>query len=275
MRICDCDREQGCITNAHYRFMVVWRKYYSNPNPRQIFSSETSDWCNSVVSTPRKLNLNPFMPISCQAGVIACNGMLHWVWVEDEEIKGFVVFDPFNDSEQCHYIHPPIELPPRQCLFWRTFTWTSFGVFRGRLQIFRFSHYPHNFNAGSFSFWKLEDYITVMQVHGAWNKKFTSATWFSKIMLTILREMLYEDTTFLAFHPNDGDIVFLRCISILLCDLRTGVLKRFYYSYHIPVRSKLIQLVQPSWPTPVPPLPLNAPSISNSKWDFLSSRDYF
>ncbi|KAK7809447.1 twinkle like protein [Quercus suber] len=97
----DNDREQGCITNAHYRFMV------------QIFSSETNEWRNSVISSPRKLNLNPFMPIACYAGVIACNGMLHWVCVKDKEIKGFVVFDPFNDSEQCHYIHPPIDLSLR------------------------------------------------------------------------------------------------------------------------------------------------------------------
>ena len=78
--------------------------------------------------------------------------------------------------------------------------------------------------------------------------------------------MLYRCMTFLAFHPNDGDSVFLDCgDSVQLCNLRTGVLKRVrYYSYHIRVRSKF-QLVQPSWPTPVPPLPLNAPSISNSK----------
>ncbi|KAL0014136.1 hypothetical protein SO802_001205 [Lithocarpus litseifolius] len=82
---------------------------------------------------------------ACQAGVIACNEMLHWVWVEDEEIKDFVVFDPFNDSEQCHYIHPPIELSPKHRLFnlenFQLDT-VSFGVFQGRLQIFQFSHYP-------------------------------------------------------------------------------------------------------------------------------------
>ena len=82
--ICDSDREQGCITNAHYKFMVV-RILCPEENTTQIqtqlqvqiFSSETNEWRNSVVSSPRKLNLNPFMPIACYAGVVACNGMLH------------------------------------------------------------------------------------------------------------------------------------------------------------------------------------------------------
>ena len=244
----------------------------------QIFSSDTNEWCNSVILSPRKLNfplnLNPFMPIACYAEVIACNGMLHWVWVEDKEIKGIVVFDPFNDLEQCHYIHPPIDLSLRHHV--------SLGVFRGRLRIFQLiSYYPHNFYAGSFSLWELEDYSNA----GTWYMK--QKVYFSNMVFGDYPEkanllkiygldyvkdperakmMLYRYMTFLAFHPNDGDSVFLDCgDSVQLCNLRTGVLKRVrYYSYHIRVRSKF-QLVQPSWPTPVPPLPLNTPSISNSK----------
>ena len=240
----------------------------------QIFSSDTNEWRNSIVSSPRKLNfplnLNPFMPIACYAGVIACNGMLHWVWVEDKEIKGIVVFDPFNDLEQCHYIHPPIDLSLRHHV--------SLGVFRGRLRIFQLiSYYPHNFYAGSFSLWELEDYSNA----GTWCMK--QKVYFSNMVFGDYPEkanllkiygldyvkdperakiMLYRYMTFLAFHPNDGNSVFLDCgDSVQLCNLRTGELKRVrYYSYHIRVRSKF-QLVQPSWPTPVPPVPLNAPSI--------------
>ena len=240
--ICDSDREQGCITNAHYRFMVV-RILCPEENTTQIqtqlqvqiFSSETNEWRNSVVSSPRKLNLNPFMPIACYAGVIACNGMLHWVCVKVKEIKGFVVFDPFNDSEQCHYIHPPIDLSLRH--------YVSLGVFRRRLRIFQLiSYFPHNFYAGSFSLWELEDYSNA----GTWCMK--QKVYFSNMVFKDFLEsakniygpdyaderakmMLYRDMTFLAFHPYDGDSVFLNCgDSVQLCNLRMGVLKRVYYS---------------------------------------------
>ena len=152
-----------------------------------------------------------------------------------KEIKGFVVFDPFNDSEQCHYIHPPIDLSLRH--------YVSLGVFRRRLRIFQLiSYFPHNFYAGSFSLWELEDYSNA----GTWCMK--QKVYFSNMVFKDFLEsakniygpdyaderakmMLYRDMTFLAFHPYDGDSVFLNCgNSVQLCNLRTWVLKRVYYS---------------------------------------------
>lgn len=62
----------------------------------------------------------------------------------------------------------------------------------------------------------------------------------------------------LGFHPNDGDIVYLRfCRSLLLCDMRRGKLKLVTNNNLCFVRGIrcFFQLVIPWWSTPVPTLP--------------------
>ena len=93
-----------------------------------------------------------------EAGVVACNGMLHWLHPDkkDKMIKGFVVFDPFNENaEQCFgYIDPPIEfLRDGDDDF-------SFGVFQGRLRIFQsaFNAFEFPNELACFCVWELEDY---------------------------------------------------------------------------------------------------------------------
>ncbi|XP_075636571.1 putative F-box/kelch-repeat protein At4g22430 [Castanea sativa] len=122
--ICDA---HNCDKNAHYRYKVVVLVHSHNePNTTQlhmeIFSSEIGKWCKSVVSSPRVLN--PVRDSFKGAhDVVACNGKLHWMDIEENGmIKGFVVFDPFNDAKRCHYIELPKNLPPD----------LSFGAFRCR-----------------------------------------------------------------------------------------------------------------------------------------------
>ncbi|KAK9986011.1 hypothetical protein SO802_030962 [Lithocarpus litseifolius] len=253
-----CDKEQGCITNAHYSYRVVRIRSPTQSNPTQIrmqiFSSDTGEWCDSLVSSPP--GLNPFGGRSKDAGVVACNGMLHWV---DENDK-IVVFDPFNNAEECRYIDPPIDFSLGE--------WVSFGVFQGRLRIFQNSslQYPR-----SFSVWELEDYNNA----GTWCLKYKI---YFKDMVSEYSDLLkmakekISTGSLLAFHPNVGEIVFLqfrKCI--VLCNMRTRVLtmagrlekllpSNFIYFDSIP--AKYVFLVgQPSWPTPVPlPLKFECPS---------------
>lgn len=111
-----CDKEQGCVTNAYYRYKVVLIHSPTETNitqlSTQIFSSEIGEWRGSVVSSQPRLN--PFRMTSLDVGVVVCNGMLFWVDVDKHDlmIKGFAKFDPFNDAERCHYINPPIDLLP-------------------------------------------------------------------------------------------------------------------------------------------------------------------
>ena len=255
-----CDKEQGCITNAHYSYRVV-RIYSPTPSNTtqirmQIFSSDTGEWCDSLVSSPR--GFNSFVGRPEHAGVVACNGMLLWVDVDknDRMIRGFVVFDPFNNAQGCRYIDPPIDLSLRE--------WVSFGVFQGRLRIFQNSSLQC---PRSFSVWELEDYNNA----GTWCLKYKI---YFKDMVSEYSDLLKISTgSFLAFHPNVGEIVFLQFRKyIVLCNMRTRVLtmasrlekllpcKSIYSSASI--AAKYVFLVgQPSWPTPVPlPLKFECPS---------------
>nr|XP_023925716.1 F-box protein At5g49610-like [Quercus suber]POE94117.1 putative f-box/kelch-repeat protein [Quercus suber] len=268
--ICDpysCDKEQGCKTHAHYRYKVVRFHPSACPNTKlhmQIFSSDTGEWCNSVVSlSPRGLKPGSF--IARNVGVVVCNAMMHLANYTYEGLRGIVVFDPFNDAERCGYIETPITFS------YNGFVSISLGVFRGHLRII------HQYlAAGSFSIWELEDYDN----GGRWCLKHK----------VYIEDMIleYPDLSKLAslspmvllptFHPNDDKIFFFKFRNyILMWDLQTMVLKvaielentkqnlddnaeyvflRQQQSPIVDNAKSVFLLQQQSWPTPVPPLPL-------------------
>ena len=240
----------------------------------EIFSSEIGKWCKSVVTSPRVLNpvRNSFKGAH---DVVACNGKLHWMDIEEYGmIKGFVVFDPFNDAKRCHYIELPKNLPPDLSFgAFRCgridFTATcspdfSFGAFRGRLRIFLNPEAKLNHTFSSYV-WELEDYNNA----GTWCMKHEVCS----------ENMVYEDSRldgltencadslveFLAFHPNNGEIVFFKFRHYLVvCNMSTrelqlaGKLRRSYWS-----EISVFLLSQPLWPTPVPPPPLQFECSNN------------
>ena len=187
-------------------------------------------------------------------------------------IRGFVVFDPFNNAQGCRYIDPPIDLSLGE--------WVSFGVFQGRLRIFQDSSLQYS---RSFSVWELEDYNNA----GTWCLKYKI---YFKDMVSECSDLLkmakekISTGSLLAFHPNVGEFVFLqfrKCI--VLCNMRTRVLtmagrlekllpcKSIYSSNSIPAKYVFL-LGQPSWPTPVP-LPLKFECPSPFLWsEFVSKR---
>nr|POE44879.1 hypothetical protein CFP56_76213 [Quercus suber] len=207
----------------------------------EIFSSETNEWCNSFVESPRELYRFSFK--SKRLGVVACNGMLHWADVDGENgmTKGFVVFDP----QQCHlrYIDPPIL--PIECFI-------SFGVFQGRLRLY---YSPIDYNASNISVWELVDYDSA----GTWSLKHKvcykgiiseCSTFFDK---RVDEEELQGPVKFIAYHQNDGDIVFLQFSNyIVSCNMRTRVCA---LAAIVSMRvTSIFLLGQPSWPTPIHPL---------------------
>jgi hypothetical protein len=256
---------------SNYRYKAVrWIRssFESNISELQmeIFSSETGEWSNFVVSLPPGRRFNRYINRIMDAGVVACNGMLHWVDadIEDKIIKGFVVYNPFNENEeQCiNYIDPPIDFVLRATC--------SFGVFQGRLRIFQCPKRPPN-NAFFFSVWELEDYGNA----GTWCMKHKVylndvVSEHAKLVEIAKKSRPRPCVHLLAFHPNNGEIVFLQFLNyIVLCNMRTMVLKmagqlrhkgkilagNSSSLVHVPAKSVFL-LGQPSWPTPVPPLPI-------------------
>nr|POF01712.1 isoform 2 of f-box protein [Quercus suber] len=225
----------------------------------ETFSSETGEWSNSFVLSPQ--GLNPFSLVSKLHRVIACNGMLHWVKVhsEDGTMEGFLVFDPHGGH--LRYIRLPVS--PQGYVI-------SFGVFQGRLRLFQRSlnlRIPDRelgyryfsccaSDACNFSVWELEDYADA----GTWSLKHKVyfKDMFSECSTVVKMVVRREPVEFIAFHQNDGDIVFLNFGNdILSCNLRTRpvctLVGSILSSRH---KSSAFVLGQPSWPTPVHPLPL-------------------
>ncbi|KAL4606230.1 hypothetical protein ACB092_09G086600 [Castanea dentata] len=277
--ICDpysCDKEQGCKNHAHYRYKVVRFHPPTHPNTKlhmQIFSSDTGEWCNSVVSlSPR--GLKPYSHISKDAAVVVCNAMMHLANYTFERLQGIFVFDPFNDAERCGYIETPNSFTHNE--FWSV----SLAVFRGHLRIihqYSPSGYQYQYlTAAFFSIWELEDYDN----GGRWCLKHK----------VYIKDMILEYPNLAklaslspmvllpAFHPNDDKIFFFKFRNyILKWDLQTMVLKVAIQlentkenivdntnsvfllqqqSYLVDNAKSVFLLQQQSWPTPVPPLPL-------------------
>nr|POE81955.1 hypothetical protein CFP56_51002 [Quercus suber]POE93134.1 hypothetical protein CFP56_40288 [Quercus suber] len=169
--------------------------------------------------------------------------------------------DPFNDAERCHYIDPSIDLLARDSV--------SFGVFQGHLRIFQSPchQYPHNDGAYKFYVWELENYGTWCLKHKVYFKDTVS----DHSDLVKIANGITPPRALLAFHPNASEIVFLQLGNyIVLCNMMTRVLKVVSElrdggkilagnsSYGVSVYAKSVFLLtQPSWPTPVPPLPFH------------------
>ncbi|XP_050242077.1 putative F-box/kelch-repeat protein At4g22430 [Quercus robur] len=278
--ICDpysCDNEQECKTHAHYRYKVVRFHPPTHPNTKlhmHIFSSDTGEWCNSVVSLPPR-GLTRCSYISKEAGVVACNGMMHLAnyTYEELQLQGIVVFDPFNDAERCGYIETPISFPYNG--YWSV----SLCVFRGHLRIihqYSPSRYMNQFLTGDkFSIWELEDYDN----GGRWCLKHEVYIADMVLKYPNLANLASLSPMVLlpAFHPNDDKIFFFNFRNyILMWDLQTMVLKVaielentkenivdnskslvLRRQQHLVDKAKSVFLLQQqSWPTPVPPLPL-------------------
>uniref|UniRef100_A0A7N2MA15 Uncharacterized protein n=1 Tax=Quercus lobata TaxID=97700 RepID=A0A7N2MA15_QUELO len=143
--------------------------------------------------------------------------MLYLVDASKDFIKGFLVYDPFNDIGHLRYIDLPVEqdFSPKDLIL--------FGVFRGCLWIIQLPERPS---------------------------------------LNEILNGIRSDVNFLAFHPNDAELVLLKFGSyIVSCNMHTGDLNM---AGQIPdgmddfsnVRPPIFLLGQPSWPTLLPPRPL-------------------
>jgi hypothetical protein len=122
-----------------------------------------------------------------------------------------------------------------------------------------------------FFFWELEDYGNA----GTWCMKHKVylndvVSEHAKLVEIAKKSGPRPCVHLLVFHPNNGEIVFLQFLNyIVLCNMRTMVLKmagqlrhkgkilagNSSSLVHVPAKSVFL-LGQPSWPTPVPPLPI-------------------
>ncbi|XP_030969740.1 F-box protein At3g26010-like [Quercus lobata] len=207
----------------------------------EIFSSDTGKWTQSVGLCPQGFRLDVF----AFPGV-PYNGLLFW-WSSTDCLVGF---DP-NTSKCCQFFEKPVELNPSHGI-------ERLGVCHGTLRICQISGYPYEvaFADPCLRVWELKDY----DEGGKWNLE--HELYFDKMVsekspwLTEYLSKKYPTVAVLAYHPNDGEIVYLMIkFKVVSCNLRRKTLEVVCdiptadYFYH---GCNVFTFVLPCWPTPIP-----------------------
>nr|GMD16397.1 putative F-box protein At3g23950 [Ipomoea batatas] len=204
-------------TSHHHKFMVVRLcsgNYAYTPRSRfkaQVFSSENWQWRTLVVSSPLTLEQH-IGGIS----LVAYRGMLHW-------LNGdcIVVYDPLNTPQRfSRIIHLPAQL--------RTFDISRFNCFGVSLGCLRVTGVlgENIVNPDPvLDVWELEDYDS-----GLWNlvhKIRLKSLIHNGLLGSVQSELWYLSV--ISFHPENGDIIYLRLNSeVVLVNMKNRIIERFY-----------------------------------------------
>ena len=202
-----------------------------------MFSSNTSEWSELEPLLPalEGFELCPFpRPAVSYKGLLLCPGTG----------GRLLAFDLYN-ARSCRLIEKPIEYESHggtDCV----------GVCQGCLRICQISlwfrlgsvlrvwEFKDNEGGGK---WFLEHEVFINQLV---SKK---SPW-----LTQYVPLKFPFVTVLAFHPNDGDILYLVIeMKVALCNLRCKTIKVFCDIPHgYEDKCTIINFVLPCWPTPIP-----------------------
>ncbi|KAL5848023.1 hypothetical protein ACOSQ3_011547 [Xanthoceras sorbifolium] len=249
-----CNQSRQCCStntnNAVYTYKVVRVPRFVGTRKRfdvEIFSSETGEWSESKVLSPRRVSF-------CRrsGNMVPYNRILHWM---DEDGDAIVAYDPLNDPTRCRIIDSPIyngrEYVARELL----------GVSGGRLRVLQLvSWFPFRDWLGSkLCVWELEDYCS-----GRWGLP-EDQVWLNEVVipeeedpeLAKLTQGAQPPVSLLGCHPDDLEVVYLGLPGrVVSCNVSTLTLRevRKLNRNNILRHSSIFPLVHPWWPTPVHPL---------------------
>ena len=233
--VCQPDSSDAADT-TRYRFRVVMMSPLNDS--AVMFCSETGEWIVSRVYFPGKKGL-----LYGRHSVV-CNGVVYWLDGKDE-FYGVAAFDPFKDVDvegRCRFIALPVPFGDDG---WQAKAdSTCFGACQDNL---RFSLWLKRDN-GTFA-------VMIWELDG-------DTSWHLVHRLDLKRANI-NDMYVLAFHPNDGDVIFVLC-NHHLCryEIRENKFEQLgkwpdnlaHQSWG-PDQAAAFPLVHPFWPSPVPALP--------------------
>ncbi|ONI19215.1 hypothetical protein PRUPE_3G265100 [Prunus persica] len=251
--------------NTNYRCKVVrlicpcYGKKYSKFKV-QIFSSETGQWRETIVSSPQDIMLGTVKFHICFAN--ACNRMLYWMG----GVHFLLELDPFminNGDYKCRLINL------RDHHFDGNIILSCLGVYGGRLKMFDFE-----LTTNTFLVWDVN--VNKEEYHGG----------FEKVCLENMTSYILEEdmvrkrgdvlaSECMALDPNNEEIIYLVIdYEIVMFNIRTRIQSKLdkKYTTDYGLNCGFFQVVVPWWPTPVPRLPqdahAHAQSTKNqSKWE--------
>ncbi|KAJ1418735.1 Kelch-type beta propeller [Sesbania bispinosa] len=204
-----------------------------------VFSSETGEWSRKIVSCPKG-----FTQATVLVPAVAHGGKLYFVGK-----MGLLVYDPFNNDEECNTIDYPIQSP-------RYFPFTGHvGVSCGNIRI---AHVSRTFTSPvveSVSVWELEQDSTSWSLLHVTSLPRQDLRDCIRAELQTGREgeILDMGVTVQAFHPYHGDVVFFqRAHCIFYGNIMTNQFETLGYGIRGFQTLQIISLDLPWWPTPVP-----------------------
>ncbi|XP_030969776.1 putative F-box/kelch-repeat protein At1g15680 [Quercus lobata] len=229
-----------------------------------VFSSDTGEWGDSVVLCPP--NLGEFRWSLTSIHTVPCKGLLFWP-IGGGRLLGF---DPFHinnsNSSTCCVIEQPVEFEPFHEI-------NCLGLCHGCLRTCQVSGNAHT----GLRVWELKDFDNENNGSGAGGKWCLKHELCFSQMVSEKSPSLTEyindriwiiplDISVLAFHPNDGDIMYLLIQSeVVICNLQSRTLEVFCDINHSEhgffTTPNTLTFVLPSWPTPIPSSPLEKQNV--------------
>ncbi|BBH00294.1 hypothetical protein Prudu_010246, partial [Prunus dulcis] len=225
----------------------------------QIFSSETGQWRETIVSSPRDIRLSRVQFHICFAN--AYNRMLYWICSSFFllELDPFIITNPTSTSDgdyECRLIDLEDD------------DWDSnrilscLGVHGGRLKMFDYVS-----AVNTFFVWDLN--VNKEEYHGGFEKVcLDNVTYYILEKDMVPKREDAMDTECIALDPNNEEIIYLVIDDeIVMFNIRTRIQSKLDGRITIDngLNCQFFQVVVPWWPTPVPRLPQNAHAQSATK----------
>ncbi|KAJ1402998.1 Kelch-type beta propeller [Sesbania bispinosa] len=229
------------VTFNRRRFRVVRFPYFDGTKSQfvmAVFSSETEQWSIKIVSCPKGFKQATFLvPTVAHGGKLYFMGML-----------SLLVYDPFNNDEECNTIDYLIPSP-------RHFPFMDHvGVSCGNIRIADVSGSFTSPVIVSVSVWKLEQDSTSWSLLHVTSLPRQDLRDCIRVELQTGREdEILDMVTVRAFHPYHGDVVFFqRAHCIFYGNLMTNQFETLGYGIDVLQTLQIISLDLPWWSTPVP-----------------------
>lgn len=200
-----------------------------------VFSSETGKWSEKIVSCQNGFS---FTQSKVLLPVVAHEGILYFMGR-----TSVLKYDPFNNDKQCDIISFPSDTSDDI-----TFN-GHVGVCCGKIRMSCFC----TFQACA-KVWELEKDHSWRLLHvTCFPPQYVRDCVVDELLMPERREILDLGTQVRAFHPYDGDVVFLqRAHRIFVGNLKTNKIEGVGYGIHGFQSLQMISVDFPLWPTPIP-----------------------
>ena len=237
------------LNPQHWNFVLLVPVSLGSAFHLQVWSSETREWRESVISVPYPRAIRPVPQNKPPYGGVAYNGMLYWIcW--DDSAMFTIEFDPFGSDDisdhKCRFIEEPgFEVNRRSII--------SLCAFQKCVRVCVQS------GGSYFSVWEFKEEVdSVGDKLKKWHLIVDRVS-LNQFSSEFFRQ--YSDNRIvLGFHPTNEDILYMRTLhSIVTYNIREKTIKRAIEApEHLEARfipyESVFPFVLPWLPTPVPRL---------------------